>query len=242
MFSIIIVFPLGVISGAIGAVAGFGIGSLLTPALAHQMGTKVAVAAVAIPHLFGTVLRYWSLREHIDSGILWSFGLTSAAGGLIGALLHGYAKSTALSFVLGSLLIVAALMELTGLARRIQFKGATAWVAGALSGVFGGLVGNQGGIRSAAMLGLKVPKDAFIATATAIALMVDGARVPIYLFTQSHRLAEAWAMILSATIGVLLGTVGGRRVLKRIPETFFYRIVAIILMMLGIWMFVMRQP
>ncbi|MGD0918500.1 MAG: sulfite exporter TauE/SafE family protein [Thermodesulfobacteriota bacterium] len=242
MSVIIMILPIGVISGAVAAVAGFGIGSLLIPVLAHQIGTKLAVAAAAIPHLCGTALRYWSLSQHIDFPIFWSFGLTSAAGGLAGALLLSYAESRDLSYVFGGLLILAALMELTGMARQIQFRGTAAWVAGALSGVFGGLVGNQGGIRSAAMLGVKVPKKAFIATATAIALMVDAARMPVYLYTESHGLAEVWPTIVLATIGVSLGTIGGRRLLKRIPETFFYRIVAITLMMRGIWMFIMHQP
>ena len=56
----------GISSGAIAAVAGFGIGSLLTPILSQQIGTKLAVAAVAIPHLLGTALRSWLLREPVD--------------------------------------------------------------------------------------------------------------------------------------------------------------------------------
>jgi len=35
----------GIIAGAIAAVGGFGIGSLLAPVLALQVGTKLAVAA-----------------------------------------------------------------------------------------------------------------------------------------------------------------------------------------------------
>lgn len=35
---------------------------------------------------------------------------------------------------------------------------------------------NQGGIRTAALLGFDVPKEEFVATATAIGLFVDGAR------------------------------------------------------------------
>ena len=54
----------------------------------------------------------------------------------------------------------------------MRFGGRTAWLAGALSGAFGGLVGNQGGIRSAAMLGLGVQGPAFVATATAIGIAV----------------------------------------------------------------------
>ena len=46
-------------------------------------------------------------------------------------------------------------------------------VAGIGSGFFGGLVGNQGGIRTGALLSFDVEKEKFIATATAIAIVVD---------------------------------------------------------------------
>lgn len=139
------VATVGTVAGAIAAVAGFGIGSLLTPLLALEMGTKGAVAAVSIPHLWGTVLRSWLLREHVDRRVLWSFGLTSAAGGLAGALLHSRANNPVLRLVFAGLLIFAGVMGVTGLAQKLEFKGAWAWIAGALSGLFGGLVGNQGG-------------------------------------------------------------------------------------------------
>jgi uncharacterized membrane protein YfcA len=61
---------IAVVAGAIAAVAGFGIGSLLTPLLALQTGTKLAVAAIAVPHLAGTALRFWRLRRHVDRRVL----------------------------------------------------------------------------------------------------------------------------------------------------------------------------
>ncbi len=45
-----------VIGGGVASVVGFGIGSILTPTLAAKLETKLAVAAVSIPHLAGTVL------------------------------------------------------------------------------------------------------------------------------------------------------------------------------------------
>ncbi len=226
----------GVAAGGIAALSGFGIGSLLTPLLAVQNGTKLAVAAVAIPHAAGTALRFWLLRKAIDRRVLWSFGLTSAAGGLLGALLHTYAAGSALTIVFACLLIFAGILGLTGLAQRMRFKGPAAWIAGALSGAFGGLVGNQGGIRSAAMFGLDVPRDAFIATATAIALMVDGARLPVYLWTQGCELAGLWPAIAALTIGVLAGTLAGARLLRKIPEPLFRKIIAGLILALGLFM------
>jgi uncharacterized protein len=84
------------------------------------------------------------------------------------------------------------------------------------------MVGNQGGIRSAAMLGLEVPRQAFVATATAIALIVDVVRIPIYLVTQGPDIMDIWRLLAVASGGVLLGTIAGERVLRRIPEKVFH--------------------
>lgn len=233
----VIVGAVGIVAGAIAAVAGFGIGSLLTPLLALQIGTKLAVAAISIPHIIGTGLRFWLLYKHVDYRVLWSFGLMSAVGGLIGALLNARANNPTLTLIFAALLIFAGLMGLAGLAQQMRFKGPAAWIAGTLSGIFGGLVGNQGGIRSAAMLGLGISKDAFIATATAIALMVDGARMPIYLYTEARQLWQVWPFIAVATVGVVFGTLGGGYILKRIPQAIFHRIIAAIILALGIYMF-----
>src|SRR5436305_961487 len=141
---------------------------------------KTAVAAVSAPHFIATVLRFWRLRRHVDRHVLSGFGLMNAAGSLIGALIHVWVNSPILSIVLGVLLVFAGLTGVLGYAERMRFGKTAVWAAGAVSGTFGGLVGNQGGIRSAAMLGLGLEGAAFVATATAIGVAVDAVRMPIY--------------------------------------------------------------
>jgi len=223
----------GFLAGAIAAVTGFGIGSLLTPVLALQLDTRLAVAAVSIPHLVGTSLRFALMHGGVDRRVLWSFGLTSAAGGLAGAMLYGIASNRWLTVLFGLLLVFAAVSEITGLARRMRFRGWIAWVAGALSGLLGGLVGNQGGIRSAALIGFGLRKELFVGTATAIALFVDGARVPIYLYTQHEEMRGVLLLIALAIAGVVAGTLLGSRALGRIPEVWFRRVLALMLAILG---------
>jgi uncharacterized membrane protein YfcA len=235
VFSLVLLV-VGMLAGAIASVSGFGVGSLLTPVLALQTGTKLAVAAVSVPHMVATAFRLWLMRKHVDRRLLWSFGIMSAAGGLVGALLQAYAESPALTVVFGVLLIFTGALGLTGLSDRLRFKGWAAWVAGTISGVLGGLVGNQGGIRSAAMLGFDVPRHAFVATATAVGLIVDGARLPVYLATQGREIASLWPLLLSATAGGLVGTVVGERVLRLIPEPIYRRLVALLVLGLGVFM------
>jgi uncharacterized membrane protein YfcA len=228
-----IVFAVSVLAGALASVTGFGMGSLITPVFALIVDTRLAVAAVSVPHVIGTALRFMLLSGSIDRRVLVQFGLTSAAGGLIGALLHERVSNRWLTLVFAAVLIFAAISQATGLARRLRFPGAAAWMAGALSGLLGGLVGNQGGIRSAALVAFGLPKARFVATATAVALFVDGARLPVYLATAHDGMWTMWRIIGLSTAGVVVGTLLGSRVLTRIPEVWFQRVLALVLTLLG---------
>lgn len=231
-------FVTALIAGGVAAVSGFGIGSLLTPLLASRYGTKLAVAIVSIPHLAATVVRFAGLRRQLDRRIFLNFGILSAAGGLLGALLDAKANSPILAVVFGCLLMFAGISGLSGLMDRLRFGRRAAWIAGALSGFFGGLVGNQGGIRSAALFGFDIKKEALVATATAVALIVDGARMPVYLTVERKGILSAWPVLVITIIGVLLGTLWGVRLLRRTPEAIFRKSLSIMILALGIYMFV----
>jgi uncharacterized membrane protein YfcA len=232
----ILVAIVGLVSAGIAAVTGFGIGSLLTPTLALETGTKLAVAAISIPHVVGTLQRFWLLRQHVDRRILFGFGIASAAGSLVGALSHVWVSSRALALVFGVVVTLAGASELTGWMRRVRWGRRAAWAAGGLSGLLGGLVGNQGGIRTAALLGFDVPKEAFVATSTAIGLFVDGARMPVYLATEWRDITGIWPLVLTATAAVVVGTALGARVLGRLPQQLFRRVIAVLLIILGLTM------
>jgi uncharacterized protein len=231
-----LLFFAAVLGGAIASLAGFGIGSILTPLLALSVGTKQAVVAVSIPHLVATSIRFWNLRHKIDRHLLANFGIASAGGGLLGAWLGSLFSSPVLAYILGGLLVFAGFMGLTGLSKRMRFGKKIAWLGGALSGLLGGLVGNQGGVRSAAMLGFNLDAKAFVATATAIALIVDGARMPIYFFTSPETVHRLGVSIAIMTAGVTIGTIAGGRVLASIPENYFRKIVSLLILILGIVM------
>lgn len=237
----VLILAAALLAGAIASVTGFGVGSLLTPVLAARTGTRIAVAAIAIPHCIASAQRFWMLRRHVDRRVLLGFGIASAVGGLAGALAGTRISSRGLELVFGALLMLAGISELTGWMRRIEWGRGLAWVAGALSGALGGLVGNQGGIRSAAMLGFKVPQQAFVATATAIALFVDGARLPVYLATQWRELLAIWPLIALATVGVVLGTAVGTPVLARLPQRYFRLVLSVLLIALGFYMAVFKR-
>lgn len=74
----ILICAASVIAGAIASIVGFGIGSILTPLLSLQIGTRLAVAAISIPHLVATFVRFWMLRKDVDRRIVINFGIAPA--------------------------------------------------------------------------------------------------------------------------------------------------------------------
>ena len=224
-----------VISGATATVVGFGIGSLLTPLLAVRFGTDVAIAAVIFPHAFATALRCWRLRANIDVAVLTRFGLISASGGLLGAILYTYLTVPILNRVLGLLLLLTALAQLTGWNARWQPSGLVVTVLGFLSGLFGGLAGNQGGLRAAALTAFNLTPAAFVATATATGLLVDVVRVPVYGWKAGEEILQVISPVLIATVGVLVGTIVGERILLGLSPKRFTQIVSLAIGVLGLW-------
>jgi uncharacterized membrane protein YfcA len=224
------------VAGATASVTGFGIGSILTPVFNTHVDMRLAVGAVSIPHLVATALRFWRMRHDTDWRVLRTFGLMSAAGGLTGALLQRSATSPVLTIVFAGVLIFVGIAGLTGLSERMRFGRVAGWFAGAASGLLGGLVGNQGGIRSAALLGYDLSPGAFVATATAIGLIVDASRMPIYVVSDGARISGLAPTIAVATAACVAGTIAGERILDRIPLRLFRRFVALLVLALGVYM------
>jgi uncharacterized membrane protein YfcA len=224
------------VSGATASVVGFGIGSLLTPLIATRYGMASAVALVAIPHAVATAMRCWRLRASIDTTVLRRFGLLSAAGGLAGALLYSKLGSSTLTQILGALLILTAIAQLTQFAKRWHPDGPLVGALGLTSGFFGGVAGNQGGLRAAALSAFALTPAAFVATSTATGLLVDIARTPVYAWRAGAALLDAWFPIAIASGGVLLGTIVGERILLGMSRDTYARVLAMAILALGIWL------
>jgi uncharacterized membrane protein YfcA len=211
---------------------------MLTPLLAAKHGVPLAVAAVSIPHAIATGLRCWRLRSSISWPVIRSFGAWSAAGGLVGALLYTRFSSRALTVTLGALLVATSIAALTDYLRRMRPQGAAALGLGFVSGLFGGVAGNQGGLRAGALMAFSLAPLAFVATATATGLLVDAVRLPVYLVRAGPELVALAMPIAIATAGVIIGTLIGERVLLGLSPDRFRRIVGGLIGLLGGWLLV----
>lgn len=85
-------------------------------------------------------------------------------------------------------------------------------------------------------MGFQLSKESLVATATATGVLVDTARMPVYLVTQSRSLLQSATYILLMTVGCLIGTVWGVRALKQIPAVLYKRLLSSLICVLGLYM------
>ena len=76
----------------------------------------------------------------------------------------------------------------------------------------------------------------FVATATATGLAVDAARSSIYLWNAESTLVPLSLPIVVATLGVLLATVIGERILLGLSKERFAQVVGVCVGILGLWL------
>jgi uncharacterized membrane protein YfcA len=88
------------------------------------------------------------------------------------------------------------------------------------------------------MLSFSLPPVRYVATATATAMLVDIVRTPIYVWRAGPVLTELLVPLGVATVGVLIGTVLGERILLGLSVRQFRYAIAILIGLLGVWLLV----
>lgn len=234
MLEILIVLGVTLFAAIITLLTGFGLGTVLTPLFAIFYDVKLAVLMVAIVHLLNNLFKLYLFRAHIDFSIIRRFGFLSILGAFIGALLQFYIYSDSLKVLLGVVLLILGGAELLPSDRKIKIPQKVDFIGGFSSGLLGGLIGNQGAIRSAYLLNYQITKEAFIATATLIASVIDLTRIPVYLTTHHDQLRTEWTNIIPVVIVAYCGTLIGKKLLKRIDLSTFKKIVAGFVVLLGL--------
>jgi hypothetical protein len=220
---------------------GFGVGTVLTPAFALFYDIKTAVFLVSIVHLANNLLKFGLFARNIEKAVFWRFGIVSVAGALAGSLLQGYARSFWVTMALALFLLGTGVSEFLPKQSSLRLPARFDSLGGFLSGFMGGLIGNQGAIRSAYLLNYNLSKEAFIATATSIAIVIDLTRIPVYVFQQSEMWKDMWTSVSATILVAFAGTLLGKELLKKVSLERFRRIVALFLILVGAYLLLIQN-
>jgi uncharacterized membrane protein YfcA len=234
--------------------SGFGLGTVLMPVFALFFPVSLAIAATAMVHFANNIFKFWLMAKQANWQIVARFSIPAALAALVGAvllnmfermpLLGSYAlggsmfEITVVKAVIGTLIVLFALLELSPRFQELAFPPRWLPLGGALSGFFGGLSGNQGALRSAFLLKAGLSKNAFVATGVVSAVLVDAIRLTVYgtgflsvHFTKSQELITP---IIVGTICAFAGAFVGKRFLQRVTLKAVRVTVAAAMLLIGI--------
>lgn len=228
----VLFFAAGFVAEIIATMAGFGSSTLLMPVATLLFDFPTALLLVGVFHVAGSGSRVVFFRHGLVRRILLGFGLPSLALTLVGALLVRSTPEPTLKGLLGLFLIAYAAISL-GHGLRLRPSLAAMASGGAVSGFLAGLIGTGGALRGAFLSAFQMSRDQYLANAAAIAFAVDLTRLPVY-FGQGFSRSVPWTYY-PLLIGIAwLGAFVGRRMVARIPQERFRRVVFALLALVGL--------
>ncbi len=231
--------------------SGFGLGTLLLPAMALFYPIELAVASTAVVHFLNGLFKLFLVGRYADRRVVLRFGLPAIVAAFLGArLLLGLVDLPPLGsyelmgrqvfllpakFAVGVLLAAFTVLELSPRLSAITFPPKWLPLGGLLSGFFGGLSGMQGALRSAFLIRAGLSKEAFIGTGVVIACLIDIARLVEYVPNVLGRRSELdYPMLATAVLAAFAGAFAGNRYLKKMTLESLQRVVAVMLLLVAL--------
>jgi hypothetical protein len=221
------------VASTVGGVAGFGTGVIMVPIIAWTLGIKAAVPILTVAMLLGNSARFWWSRTEVDWRVVGAFLAGAVPLGIVGATLYSRAGGVAISRILGTFLLLAVPLRRWLTARGVRVRLRHFPFVGGAFGFFSALVGATGPIISPFFLGYGLRRGAYIATD---ALCTVGAYVARLWVFRRYELITGSTVSVGVLLGVVmvLGSWLGRRLLDRLSERTFVRLIEVMLLIFGL--------
>ncbi len=217
----------------VGSIAGFGSSTLLLPISLFFFDFKTALVLVAIFHVSGSLGRAHFFRTGIDKKILFAFGIPTVLFTILGALLVNYVSPELLKLLLGVFLVVFSSLSLASIRLTLKVNRKNMVFGGAISGFISGLIGTGGPSRTAFLTAFDIKKVSYLGTSAIIALVVDAARIPIYL-KNGFLPSQYYLFVPILFVLAIFASFVAKQVVDKLPQKTFKKLVLIAVLLAGI--------
>lgn len=222
-----------IVGSTIGGVAGFGTGVIMIPAIAWSVGVKATVPVLTVCMLVGNSARVWFSRREIEWRVVAAFLVGAVPLTIIGATLYARIDSEWLSRILGVFMILAVPLRRwlahSGIVVRLRHFP----LVGAAFGFLSALVGAVGPIMTPFFLSYGLRRGRYLATD---ALCTVGAYITRAIMFRRADLLTGPLVLTGLYIGVVMigGAWLGRRLIDRMSEKTFLRVLEVLLVVFGL--------
>lgn len=239
--------------------SGFGLGTLMLPVFSLFFDLPIAIGATAIVHLANNLFKFALVSKHIHFPTLLRFGVPALIFAVLGSMLLTFFdhseplytyelggnafELTRVKMTIGSLMMFFAWFDLDPRFDKLNVQKKYIPFGGMLSGFFGGLSGHQGAFRAAFLAKAGLTKEQFIGTSNAVSLVVDLARLSIYIFgfvaitgeenKFMSAIMNAKTLLIVGIVFAFIGTYFGKKLVQKTTITRIQRVVGALLLVMG---------
>lgn len=228
-----------VIASFVGTMTGFGTSTIMVPILLNFYGLPETLLFVGIIHWFGNIWKLLLFRTGFRWKLVLSFGAAGIAATFLGARLVFSVSPAVLLRILGIFLICYVVYLFVKGSFKIKPSLLAGACGGALSGFLAGIFGIGGAVRGLFLTAFDLPKEVYIATAGAIALVIDTTRLATYLKEGAgFESLPVWGLLIFIPAS-FLGARVAKSAVNMIPQKHFRKVVAVFLLLMGIKLILM---
>lgn len=221
------------IAATLAAISGFGGAAVLLPALVAVFGVREAIPILTVAQLIGNGSRVWFNRHELNWPVVGWFTVGAVPFGLLGGYLFATAPLSALTRLLGVLLLFTVVWRHWRAQNpsRPPLKSFAAIGAGAT--FLSALLGSVGPIMAPFFLAYGLVKGAYIGTEAMATVVMHITKLVAYRETSVLTMA---AVTAGAALGpiMILGSFIGKRVVDRLSERIFVLIIEAVLIIAGL--------
>lgn len=224
-----LLFLISWFSATISGIAGFGGALILLPIITNTYGVKVAVPILTIAQLSGNFSRFWFSRKEVKWKPIIYFSTSSIPFAILGSYLFVYIPNHFLFKIIGIFLIsIVIFRQFKTKNKKSHEKGLI--LGGSITGFLSGLVGSAGPLGAAFFLNLNLSAGAYISSEAVSALTMHIIKIVIY---QKYSLINLSVLLngLFLSIGIVLGSWTGKKIIQKMPKQLFIRFVEILLIL-----------
>lgn len=235
MFNLIAFLLLAFLAEIVGTIGGFGSSVFFVPLAQFLFDFQSVLMLTALLHNFSNSAKLVLFYRHLDYQLLLLYGLPSTVFVVLGAWLSKWLHLQYLELTLGVFLLVFASFVIMYPSFRLSQDRFSAVTGGSVAGFLAGLIGTGGAIRGMSLAAFNLEKSVFIATSAGIDFFVDISRTIVYWRNDYYRSEFNWYVPMLILIA-FAGSYMGKRLLGKLSQDTFRKIVLSLLILIGITM------
>lgn len=224
---------IALISEILGTVGGFGSSAIFVPLAGFFFSLQTVLALTGVLHVFSNVAKLLLFRKTINYRIVLWIGVPSVVLVIVGAQLNSMIDLRYAELILGIFLVLFSAFLFFLPHYRLTANKRNTIATGSIAGFLAGLIGTGGAIRAMGLAAFDLEKATFVATSAAIDLGVDLSRSIVYIYN-GYLKAEFYFLIPILLAIAFIGSWLGKKVLDKVSQDNFKKMVLILLFLIGI--------